>query len=46
MTKITQAKAARLVAVIAALTECEYCPDDLSRALEDARAAISPWYDR
>jgi hypothetical protein len=43
--RITRAKAARLVAVIAALQECEDCPAGLERALEAARAAISPWYD-
>jgi hypothetical protein len=44
--KITRAKAARLVDVIAALSECEDCPDGLQMALDDARAEISPWYDR
>jgi hypothetical protein len=44
--KITEAKAARLVAVIAVLKECDDISDDLSLALDDARAAISPWYDR
>ena len=43
--KITEAKAARLVAAIEALRECEDITDDLTRALDDARAAISPWYD-
>ena len=43
--RITQAKAARLVAAMEALRECTDIPDDLSRALDDARAAISPWYD-
>jgi hypothetical protein len=43
--KITRAKAARLVAIIAELQECEDCPSGLSIALEDARAEISPWYD-
>lgn len=43
--KITHAKAARLVAVIAALQECEDCPAGLRVALDDARAEISPWYD-
>lgn len=46
MPKITQAKAERLVRIIAELQECEDCPAGLSIALEDARAAISPWYDR
>jgi hypothetical protein len=44
--KITEAKATRLVAAIAALKECADITDDLSLALDDARAAISPWYDR
>jgi hypothetical protein len=44
--KITQAKAARLVKAIAELQGCTDCPSDLSRALDDARMAISPWYDR
>jgi hypothetical protein len=43
--KITEAKAARLVAAMEALRECEDCPDALSIAMDDARAAISPWYD-
>lgn len=43
--KITQAKAARLVAVIAALQECDDCPDGLRVALDDARAEISPFYE-
>jgi hypothetical protein len=43
--KITQAKASRLVAVIAVLQECEDCPDGLRAALDDARAEISPFYD-
>ena len=44
--RITTARAARLVAAIADLKECEDITDDLSLALDDARAAISPWYDR
>jgi hypothetical protein len=44
--RITEAKAARLVAAMEALRECEDCPTDLSIAMDDARAAISPWYDR
>lgn len=44
--KITEAKAARLVAAIAALMECDDMTSDLALALDDARAAISPWYDR
>lgn len=43
--KITHAKAARLVAIIADLKECEDITDSLSLALDDARAAISPFYD-
>jgi hypothetical protein len=44
--KITEAKAARLVNAMEALRECEDCPDDLILAFDDARQAISPWYDR
>ncbi len=44
--KITEAKAARLVNAMEALRECEDCPADLTLAMDDARAAISPWYDR
>jgi len=44
--KITKGKATRLVDAIAALTECVDCPDDLQIALDDARRAISPWYDQ
>ena len=44
--KITETKAARLVAAMEALRECEDCPDDLIRAMDDARQAVSPWYDR
>ena len=44
--KITPTKAARLVNVMEALRECEDCPSDLIMAMDDARAAISPWYDR
>ena len=43
--KITYAKAARFVAAMVALQECGDCPDGLLIALDDARAAISPWYD-
>ena len=46
MKKITEAKARRLVDAIAVLVECEDCPADLKEALDDARQAISPWYDR
>jgi hypothetical protein len=45
MKKITETKAARLIAAMEALRECEDCPTDLSIAMDDARAAISPWYD-
>jgi hypothetical protein len=45
MGKITQAKAARLVDIIAALKECDDITDELSLALDDVRAAISPFYD-
>jgi hypothetical protein len=45
MKRITEAKAARLVAAMEALRECEDCPPDLILAMDDARAAISPWYD-
>jgi hypothetical protein len=44
--KITEAKAARLVNAMEALRECDDCPDELIRAFDDARQAISPWYDR
>jgi hypothetical protein len=44
--KITEAKAARLVQIIATLKECDDISYDLSLALDDARAAISPWYDQ
>jgi hypothetical protein len=44
--KITAAKAARFVAAMVALQECEDCPVGLRIALDDARAEISPWYDR
>jgi hypothetical protein len=44
--RITEAKAARLVAAMEAIRECEDFPAELSRVFEDARAAISPWYDR
>jgi hypothetical protein len=44
--KITEAKAADLIDAMEALRECEDCPPDLIRAMDDARAAISPWYDR
>lgn len=43
---ITAAKARRLVDAIAAITECTDATDDVRRALEDARRAVSPWYDR
>jgi len=44
-TKITRAKAERLVAAMVALQECDDCPDGLRVAFDDARAEISPWYD-
>lgn len=44
--KITYAKAERFVAAMVALQECEDCPDGLLIVLDDARAEISPWYDR
>jgi hypothetical protein len=44
--KITEAKAARLIAAMEAIRECDDCPPELVRAFGDARAAISPWYDR
>lgn len=44
--KLTTAKAAQLVRAIVAVTECDDCPASLRGALEDARAGISPWYDR
>jgi hypothetical protein len=42
--KITHAKAARFVAAMVALQECEDCPSGLRIALDDARAEIAPWY--
>jgi hypothetical protein len=42
--KITQAKAARFIAAMVALQECEDCPDGLRVALDDARAEIDPFY--
>jgi hypothetical protein len=45
MKKITEAKAARLIAAMEALRECEDFPPELIRPFEDVRAAISPWYD-
>ena len=44
--KITEAKAARLIAAMESIKECSDITDDLQRAFDDARAAISPWYDR
>ena len=44
--KITEAKAARLIAAMEALRECDDCPSGLIQAMDDARMAISPWYDR
>lgn len=44
--KITEAKAAALVAAMEALRQCDDCPPDLIRAMDDARAAVSPFYDR
>ena len=44
--KITYAKARRFVAAMVALQECDDCPDGLRVALDDARAGVSPWYDR
>jgi hypothetical protein len=43
--KITYTKAARFIAAMVSLQECDDCPDALRVALDDARAAISPWYD-
>lgn len=45
MKKLTHAKAARFVAAMVALQECDDCPNGLRVALDDARAEISPWYD-
>jgi hypothetical protein len=45
MKKITYTKTARFVAAMAALRECDDCPDGLRIALDDARAEVSPWYD-
>jgi hypothetical protein len=44
--KITEAKCARLIGAMEAIRECDDCPPELVRVFEDARAAISPWYDR
>ena len=44
--KITEAKAARLVAAMQALRECDDCPSELIIAMDDARVEISPWYDK
>ena len=44
--KITEAKAARLVAAMEAIKECDDLTPELSIAFDDTRAAISPWYDR
>ncbi len=44
MKRITQAKAARLVAIIAELQECDDITSSLRIALDDARAEIHPWY--
>jgi hypothetical protein len=43
---ITPATAARLVDPITVLNQCVDTTPELRRALEDARQAISPWYDR
>ena len=43
--KITKAKAGRLVNAMEALRACDDCPSGLIIAMDDARAAISPWYD-
>ncbi len=45
MKKLTHAKAARFIAAMVALQECDDCSDRLRIALDDARAEISPWYD-
>ena len=44
--RITRAKAARLIAAMEAIRECADFPGgELTRAFEDVRQAISPWYD-
>lgn len=43
--KMTEAKARRLVDAIVAVLECEDIDGTDRVALEDARAAVSPWYD-
>jgi hypothetical protein len=43
---ITMARAARLVDAITAINQCVDVTPELRRALEDARQAISPWYDQ
>jgi hypothetical protein len=44
--RITEAKAARLVDAMEAIRECSDFTEDLRQAFDDARAAISPFYDR
>jgi hypothetical protein len=43
--RITYTKAARFIAAMVSLQQCDDCPDALRIALDDARAAISPFYD-
>lgn len=43
--RITEAKAARLIAAMEAIRECEDMTPDLVQAFDDVRAAISPFYD-
>jgi hypothetical protein len=43
--RITVAKAARLIAAMEAIRECDDVPDALILAFDDVRAAISPFYD-
>lgn len=42
---MTEAKARRAVAAIVAVLDCEDVEGTARVALEDARAALSPWYD-
>jgi hypothetical protein len=43
--RITKARAARLVAAMEAIRECSDISYVLSIAMDDCRAAISPYYD-
>ncbi len=43
--RITYTKAARLIVAMTEIQQCDDCPASLRIALDDARAAISPFYD-